>query len=65
MIMIRKSELLKTCYRLVEDLIYKTWSSWSCYEGFDKYCGARESCINRKTTFRESGIPDETEYIVP
>lgn len=60
--MIRKAQLLKACYDLVGDLVYKTWS---CYQGLEKHCGVCESCRNRKNAFREAGLPDLTEYLVP
>lgn len=57
--MMRKDTLLKTCYSLVGDLLYKTWS---CYQDHEKHCGKCESCINRKNAFRQAGLPDKTEY---
>ena len=61
-----KSRLLKTGYEILGDLVFK---SWSCYSNGLKirgkeivHCGKCESCINRKTAFRNAGIKDKTVY---
>jgi 7-cyano-7-deazaguanine synthase len=33
-------------------------TTWSCYAGDDKPCGACDSCLLRAKGFREAGIPD-------
>ena len=57
-----KSDLLKEGYRILGNIIYKTWS---CYKGGNVQCGECRSCNNRKRTFKEAGIPDLTPYINP
>jgi len=37
--------------------------TWSCYLNLPKHCGKCESCINRKSAFKQSGLTDPTEYI--
>ena len=61
-----KSQLLKTGYEILGDLVFK---SWSCYSNGLKirgkgivHCGKCESCINRKTAFSNAGIKDKTFY---
>jgi 7-cyano-7-deazaguanine synthase len=56
-----KSENLRRGYEIIKDLIYETWS---CYKNGERHCGKCESCINRRRTFLEAGIPDKTEYEV-
>ena len=36
--------------------------TWTCYEGRDVHCGKCGSCTERKEAFRDSGVPDPTEY---
>jgi 7-cyano-7-deazaguanine synthase len=36
--------------------------TWTCYEGKDIHCGKCGSCTERKEAFRDSGVPDPTEY---
>ena len=36
--------------------------TWTCYEGKDVHCGKCGSCTERKEAFRDSGVPDPTEY---
>ena len=61
-----KSQLLKTGYEILGDLVFK---SWSCYSNGLKirgkgivHCGKCESCINRKTAFSNADIKDKTVY---
>ena len=55
-----KSDLLKIGYRLVGQSIFK---AWSCYANGKYHCGICESCNNRKTAFKKSGIVDKTHYM--
>jgi 7-cyano-7-deazaguanine synthase len=36
--------------------------TWSCYKGGEKHCGKCGTCVERILAFRESGVPDPTEY---
>lgn len=36
--------------------------TYSCYKGGEKHCGKCGTCVERKEAFRESGVPDPTEY---
>ena len=36
--------------------------TWTCYEGLDLHCGKCGACTERKEAFRDSGVPDVTEY---
>lgn len=36
--------------------------TYSCYNGREKHCGKCGTCFERKEAFRESGVPDPTEY---
>jgi len=37
--------------------------TWTCYEGGDVHCGKCGACTERKEAFRDSGVPDPTEYL--
>jgi len=56
---LRKAENLKRGYRILGDLIYRTWS---CYLSGKYHCGKCESCINRHKAFIQADIPDGTIY---
>lgn len=36
--------------------------TWSCYEGREIHCGKCGTCVERKESFEQAGIPDPTEY---
>jgi len=36
--------------------------TWTCYEGGDIHCGQCGACTERKEAFRDSGVPDPTQY---
>lgn len=38
-------------------------STWSCYKGGAKHCGACSSCHERKRAFAQAGITDPTVYV--
>ena len=54
-----KSDLLKKGYKVLGNLIFKTWS---CYQNEKIHCGKCESCNNRKAAFKEADIEDRTNY---
>ena len=56
---LQKSEVLKIGMQLGVPFEL----TWSCYRGEENHCGKCESCINRKSAFRDAKILDPTEYI--
>lgn len=36
--------------------------TWTCYEGGDIHCGKCGACTERQEAFRDSGVPDPTQY---
>jgi 7-cyano-7-deazaguanine synthase len=54
-----KSEVIKLGFQLGVPFNL----TWSCYLNNEKHCGKCESCINRKTAFKDAKYPDPTEYI--
>ena len=56
---LKKEELLKVSYELLQEKVFRTWS---CYLDGNKQCGKCESCNNRKLAFKLAGIEDRTEY---
>ncbi|MCE9652078.1 MAG: 7-cyano-7-deazaguanine synthase [Nitrosarchaeum sp.] len=57
---ISKSDLIKSGFKTLGDVIFKTWS---CYSSQKFHCGVCESCNNRKTAFQKAGITDKTKYL--
>jgi 7-cyano-7-deazaguanine synthase len=65
---IHKNELVKIGYDLLGNKIFDTWS---CYSNGSRntlnepaQCGTCESCVNRKSSFKESKILDKTIYAI-
>jgi 7-cyano-7-deazaguanine synthase len=63
---IHKNELVKIGHDLLGNMIFDTWS---CYSDRSRnslnelvHCGTCESCINRKSSFKEANITDKTIY---
>ena len=54
-----KSDLLKSGYKVLGNMLFQTWS---CYSDKKIHCGICESCNNRKDAFLKSEITDKTKY---
>ena len=37
--------------------------AWSCYAGGESHCGKCSTCVDRRTAFRQAGVPDPTVYL--
>lgn len=48
--------------RIGGDLKVPFERTWTCYEGGEKHCGKCGACTERKEAFRDSGVPDPTDY---
>ncbi len=48
--------------RLGQSLQVDFSNTWSCYRGGEKHCGTCPTCVERINAFRESKMPDPTEY---
>lgn len=38
--------------------------TWSCYKGGDIHCGTCGTCVERRESFQQAGLPDPTAYLV-
>ncbi|MFQ5573936.1 MAG: 7-cyano-7-deazaguanine synthase, partial [Nitrosopumilaceae archaeon] len=55
-----KSDMIKIGFKVLGNLIFKTWS---CYSNKKFHCGKCESCNNRKLAFKAAKIKDKTKYL--
>lgn len=59
MLNLYKKDLIQKSYEIDKDILF---NSWSCYLSEEIQCGVCDSCKNRRNSFVEAGVKDETIY---